>query len=68
MENIYVITVNENDDQVEIKTTVDELIDAWGEDDNMPGEFDPVVSCWLGQTQLYFETFGELMRTLTGWS
>ena len=66
MDNIYVITLNADKKQVETKTTVDELIHSWYHDIDIPTNDDTVVSSLLGKTQLYFETFGELMQTLTG--
>ena len=33
---------------------------------DIPTNDDTVVSCVLNETQLYFETFGELMQALTG--
>lgn len=67
MENIFVITLNSEGNQVETITTVDELIHAWCHDIDIPTNDDTVVSCMLGQTPLYFETFGELMKVLAGW-
>lgn len=66
MDNIYIITLNSDDEQIETKTTVDELIHSWYHDIDIPANNDTVVSCLLGKTQLYFETFGELMIALTG--
>ena len=66
MENIIVITLNANGEQVETILAVDDLIYAWYHDIDIPTNDDTVVSCILGKTQLYFETFGELMQALTG--
>lgn len=66
MDNITVITLNANDEQIETVLTVDELIYAWQHDIDIPTNDDTVVSCALSETQLYFETFGELMQALTG--
>lgn len=66
MDDIIVITLNVNDEQVVISSTVDELIYAWNHDMDIPTNDDTVVSCVLNKTQLYFETFGELMQVLTG--
>lgn len=66
MNNITVITLNANDEQIETVLMVDELIYAWQHDIDIPTNDDTVVSCVLSETQLYFETFGELMETLTG--
>ena len=66
MENITVITLNAEGNQVETFMTVDELIYAWYHDIDIPTNNDTVVSCVLGKTQLYFETFGDLMMVLTG--
>ena len=66
MDNITVITLNANDEQIETVLTVDELIYAWQNDIDIPTNDDTVISCVLGETQLYFETFGELMEALTG--
>lgn len=66
MDNIIVITLNSNDEQVETISTVDNLIYSWYHDMDIPTNDDTVVSCVLGKTQLYFETFGELMCVLTG--
>lgn len=66
MENITIITLNANGEQVETYLTVDGLIYAWYHDIDIPTNDDTVVSCILGKTQLYFETFGELMQALTG--
>lgn len=66
MDNIYVITLNSDDNQVETKTTVDELIHSWYHDLDIPTNDDTVVSCLINNTQIYIETFGELMMILTG--
>lgn len=66
MDNIIVITLNADGKQVKTISTVDELIHAWDHDMDIPTNDDTVVSCVLGKTQLYFETFGELMCVLTG--
>lgn len=66
MDNIIIITLNSNKNQVKTLMTVDELIDAWYHDIDIPTNDDTVISCVLENTQLYFETFGELMMTLTG--
>ena len=66
MDNIYIITLNSDNDQVETKTTVDELIHSWYHDLDIPTNDDTVVSCLIGSTQIYVETFGELMQILTG--
>lgn len=66
MDNITVITLNTNDEQVKTVMTVDELIHAWYHEVDIPTNDDMVVSCVLNETQLYFETFGELMQALTG--
>ena len=66
MDNIIVITLNSNNNKVKTLMTVDELIYAWYYDIDIPTNDDTVISCVLGNTQLYFATFGELMMTLTG--
>lgn len=66
MENMIIITLNANGEQVETCLSVDDLIYAWYHDIDIPTNDDTVVSCVLGKTQLYFETFGELMQALTG--
>lgn len=66
MENITVITLNANGEQIETILAVDDLIYAWYHNIDIPTNDDTVVSCILGKTQLYFETFGELMQALTG--
>ena len=66
MDIITVITLNANDEQIETVLTVNELIYAWQHDIDIPTNDDTVVSCVLSETQLYFETFGELMKALTG--
>lgn len=66
MDEIYMITLNDDGEQVETRMTVDQLIGKWGEDVDIPTNDDTVVSCLLHGTQLYFETFGELMGVLTG--
>lgn len=69
MDNIVVITLNDNGNQIKTESSVDELISAWYHctvDTAIPTNDDTVVSCVLGKTQLYFETFGELMEALTG--
>lgn len=66
MDNVTVITLNPEGNQVETFMTVDELIYAWYHDIDIPTNDDTVVSCVLGKTQLYFETFGDLMMVLTG--
>lgn len=66
MENITIITLNANGEQVETYLSVDDLIYAWYHDIDIPTNDDTVVSCVLGETRLYFETFGELMQALTG--
>ena len=66
MENITVITLNANGEQIKTILAVDDLIYAWYHDIDIPTNDDTVVSCILGKTQLYFETFGELMQALTG--
>ena len=66
MDNIIVITLNTNDEQVKTVMTVNELIHAWYHEVDIPTNDDTVVSCVLNETQLYFETFGELMQALTG--
>lgn len=66
MENIFIITLNADGEQVETKMTVNELYEAWHHDYDIPTNNDTVVTCVLGKTQLYFETFGELMMCLTG--
>lgn len=66
MDNIYVITLNSDDNQVETKTTVDELIHSWYHDLDIPTNDDTVVSCLINNTQIHIETFGELMMILTG--
>lgn len=63
---IFIITSDYDGNQTEIDTTVSELYEKWYNDINIPTNDDTVVSCLLGKTQLYFETFGELMQTLTG--
>ena len=66
MDNITVITLNSNNNKVKTLMTVDELIYAWYYDIDISANDDTVISCVLGNTQLYFATFGELMMTLTG--
>lgn len=66
MDIITVITLNANDEQIETVLTVNELIYAWQHDIDILTNDDTVVSCVLSETQLYFETFGELMKALTG--
>lgn len=66
MDIITVNTLNANDEQIEIVLTVNELIYAWQHDIDIPTNDDTVVSCVLSETQLYFETFGELMEALIG--
>ena len=66
MDNITVITLNANDEQVQTVMTVNELIHTWYYEVDIPTNDDTVVSCVLGETQLYFETFGKLMQALTG--
>ena len=66
MDRITIIILNTNDEQIETTLTVDDLIYAWYHDADIPTNDDIVVSCVLGETQLYFETFGELMAALTG--
>ena len=66
MDIITVITLNANDEQIETVLTVNEFIYAWQHDIDIPTNDDTVVSCVLSETQLYFETFGELMEALTG--
>lgn len=63
---IFIITNDYDGNQTEIDTTVSDLYEKWHNDINIPTNDDTVVSCLLGKTQLYFETFGELMQTLTG--
>lgn len=66
MDIITVITLNANDEQIETVLTVNELIYAWQHDIDIQTNDDTVVSYVLSETQLYFETFGELMKALTG--
>lgn len=66
MDNICIITLNSNNEEVTTKGTVYEIIHAWYHDIDIPTYNDSVISCVLGTTQLYFETFGELMMALTG--
>ena len=66
MDNIIIITLNSNKNQVKTLMTVDELIDEQYQDIDIQTNVDTVISCVLENTQLYFETFGELMMTLTG--
>ena len=66
MDIITVITLNANDEQIETVLTVNELIYAWQHYIDIQKNDDTVVSCVLSETQLYFETFGELMKALTG--
>ena len=66
MDNITVITLNANNEQVQTVMKVNELIHTWYHEVDIPTNDDTVVSCVLGETQLYFETFGELMQALTG--
>lgn len=63
---IFLITINDEGKQVQTVTTVDDLIDKWNESIDVPTNDDTVMSCVLGKTPLYFETFGEMMLTLTG--
>lgn len=66
MNNIIVITLDRRGEETGTISTVDELIYDWYHEKDIPANDDTVVSCILGSTQLYFETFGELMRALTG--
>lgn len=66
MDTITIITLNSEGNQIETTMTIDKLIHAWYNDIDIPTNDDTVVSCVLGKTQLYFETFGELMGALTG--
>ena len=66
MDKIIVITLNSDFKQIKTFMTVDELSHAWYHNIDIPTNDDTVVSCVLGKTQLYFETFGELMMVLTG--
>lgn len=66
MDIITVITLNANDEQIETVLTVNELIYAWQHDIDISTNDDTVVSCVLSETQLYFETFGDLMEALIG--
>lgn len=66
MDKIIVITLNSDFKQIKTFMTVDELIHAWYHNIDIPTNDDTIVSCVLGKTQLYFETFGELMMVLTG--
>lgn len=66
MDEIYVVTLNSDNVQIENRMTVDELIDRWQHGIDIPCNDDPVVSCLLHSTQLYIEDFGELMSLLTG--
>ena len=63
---IFLITINDEGKQVQTVTTVDDLIDKWNESIDVPTNDDTVMSCVLGKTPLYLETFGEMMLTLTG--
>ena len=63
---IYIITQNYDGEIAEIDTTVSALYESWHNDIDIPTNDDTVVSCLLGKTQLYFETFGELMHALSG--
>lgn len=69
MDTITIITLNSEGNQIETTMTIDKLIHVWYNNNNnidIPENDDTVVSCILGTTQLYFETFGELMGALTG--
>ncbi len=66
MNNIIVITLDKSGEQAGTISTINELISDWYHEKSIPANDDTVVSCVLGSTQLYFETFGELMRALTG--
>lgn len=65
-DNITIITLNSDGDQIETSMPVNELIQDWYREIDIPKNEDTVVACLLGTTQLYFETFGELMTALTG--
>ena len=66
MDEIIVITTNSNGNQVITNTTVFELIHSWYHKVDIPTNYDVIVSCVLGKTQLHVVTFGELMQILTG--
>lgn len=65
-DEIYLITLNSDDEQIETRMTVDELINRWKNGTDIPCNDDPIVSCLFHSTQLYLEDFGELMSLLTG--
>lgn len=65
-EKIIVATKNCNDEVVKNEMTVMELINAWLIGEDIPTNDDKVVSCILGNTLLYFDTFGQLMEVLSG--
>lgn len=65
-EKILVVTKNNNDEIVRNETTVLELINGWLFGTDIPTNDDKVVSCILGETNLYFDTFGQLMEVLSG--
>ena len=66
MDIIKVITTNAEGEWVETVSTVNDLIHVWLHDADVPTNDDAVVCCFLGKTQLHFETFGSLMQVLTG--
>lgn len=65
-EKILVVTKNSNDEIVREETTVLELVNGWLLGGDIPTNDDKVVSCILGKTNLYFDTFGQLMEVLSG--
>ena len=65
-EKILVVTKNSNDEIVRNETTVLELINGWLFGTDIPTNDDKVVSCILGETNLYFDTVGQLMEVLLG--
>lgn len=64
---IIVVTKNYNGEIARNEMTIHELITAWLVGvDNIPTDNDKVVSCILGNVVLYFDTFGQLMKVLSG--
>ncbi len=65
-ERIVIVTKNDDGKIVRNEMTVAELINAWMHDLDIPTNDDEIVSCILGDTNLYPCTFGELMEILSG--
>lgn len=63
---ILLVTKNSNDEILINETTVLELINSWASGTTIPTNDDEVVRCVLGETNLYFDTFGQLMKALSG--